>query len=317
LDFLNRLDPDVAAVFPDLPEVDLSDIAAARAALANLLASTQRDATHSPTVIRRDHAAPALGDAPDVRVRTYHPANQLGPIPCLYWIHGGGHVRGQVEQDDLAIEHIVQTVGCTVASVDWRSAPEHPFPAEMDDCYAGLNWIHHHAADLGIDGGRIAVGGASSGGGSAAGLALLARDRGHPPICFQLLIEPMLDDRNVTASSYAITEPKVWNRRSNQIAWQAYLGTAAGADEVSVYAAPARADNLAGLPPTFIAVGDVDLFFDEDIEYALRLQHAEVPIEMHVYPGAIHGFQDLAPASQLARHSVRHRDEALRHAFQL
>jgi acetyl esterase/lipase len=187
----------------------------------------------------------------------------------------------------------------------------------MDDCYAGLAWTHKHAAELNVDPRRIAVGGASSGGGSAAGLVLLARDRGEFPVCFQLLIYPMLDDRNATPASMALTDPRVWNRTSNFIGWRAYVGDTAGTDRVSPYAAPARAANLAGLPPAYVAVGDLDLFIDEDIEYAQRLQQAEVPTELHVYPGGSHAFETYAPDSALARRFVRDRDEALRRAFEL
>jgi acetyl esterase/lipase len=193
---------------------------------------------------------------------------------------------GQVDQDDLVMDHIVDTVGGAVVSVDWLRAPEHPFPAPMDDCYAGLAWTHRHAAELNVDPERIAVGGASSGGGSAAGLVLLARDRGEFPVCFQLLIYPMLDDRNVTPASVTLTDRRVWNRASNLIGWRAY-------------------------------VGDLDLFIDEDIEYAQRLQQAGVPTELHVYPGGSHAFESYAPASALARRFVRDRDEALVRAFRM
>jgi acetyl esterase/lipase len=283
--------------------------------MMNMLAEAQAGIQRSQNVVYSDHQAPGLNGAPQVRVRLYRPADQPGQLPCLYWIHGGGHVLGQIEQDDLMMEHIVEAVGCAAVSVEWRRPPEHPFPAPMDDCYAGLKWAHANAAELGLDPGRIAVGGASSGGGSAAGLALLARDRGEVPVCFQLLVYPMLDDRNVTPASLAVTEPKVWNRQSNLIGWQSYVGDAVGTDRVSPYAAPARADSLAGLPPAYLPVGDLDLFIDEDIEYAQRLQQADVPAELHVYPGGIHGFDLLAPASRLAQRFVRDRDEALRRAF--
>jgi acetyl esterase/lipase len=315
MDLLGRLDPEIAEVFPHLPPLDLTDIPTARTTMMNLLAEAQAGIQRSQNVVYSDHQAPGLNGAPQVRVRLYRPADQPGQLPCLYWIHGGGHVLGQIEQDDLMMEHIVEAVGCAAVSVEWRRPPEHPFPAPMDDCYAGLKWAHANAAELGLDPGRIAVGGASSGGGSAAGLALLARDRGEVPVCFQLLVYPMLDDRNVTPASLAVTEPKVWNRQSNLIGWQSYVGDAVGTDRVSPYAAPTRADSLAGLPPAYLPVGDLDLFIDEDIEYAQRLQQADVPAELHVYPGGIHGFDLLAPASRLAQRFVRDRDEALRRAF--
>jgi acetyl esterase/lipase len=315
MDLLGRLDPEIAEVFPHLPPLDLTDIPTARTTMMNMLAEAQAGIQRSQNVVYSDHQAPGLNGAPQVRVRLYRPADQPGQLPCLYWIHGGGHVLGQIEQDDLMMEHIVEAVGCAAVSVEWRRPPEHPFPAPMDDCYAGLTWAHANAAELGLDPGRIAVGGASSGGGSAAGLALLARDRGEVPVCFQLLVYPMLDDRNVTPASLAVTEPKVWNRQSNLIGWQSYVGDAVGTDRVSPYAAPTRADSLAGLPPAYLPVGDLDLFIDEDIEYAQRLQQADVPAELHVYPGGIHGFDLLAPASRLAQRFVRDRDEALRRAF--
>jgi acetyl esterase/lipase len=201
MDLAKRIDPEVAAVLPGLPVLDLTDIPAARQALLERRAVASAGLEPSPTVVRQDHFAPGLNGAPEVRVRHYRPAGQQDVLPCLYWIHGGGHVLGQIEQDDLAMDHIVDAVGCAVVSVEWRRPPEHPFPAPMDDCYAGLAWTHRHAAELGVDPARIAIGGASSGGGSAAGLALLARDRGELPVRFQLLIYPMLDDRNVTPAS--------------------------------------------------------------------------------------------------------------------
>jgi len=316
MDLIGRLDPEIAEVFPDLPPLDLTDIPAARTVLMDMLAAANEGAQPSPAVTRTDHMVPGLGGAPDVRVRHYRPTDQSGIVPCLYWIHGGGHVLGQIEQDDPAMDHIVEAVGCAVVSVDWRRAPEHPFPAPMDDCYAGLSWTHRNAAELRVDPDRIAIGGASSGGGSAAGLALLARDRGEIPVCFQLLVYPMLDDRNVTPASLALTEPRVWNRESNLIGWRCYVGDAVGTEACSPYAAPARATDLTGLPPAYVPVGDLDLFIDEDIEYAQRLQQADVPAELHVYPGGIHGFDLLAPGSALAQRFIRDRDEALQRAFQ-
>jgi acetyl esterase/lipase len=315
MDLMGRLDPEIAEVFPNLPPLDLTDIPTARTTMMDMLAAANVGVQPSPSVTRTDHMVAGLNGAPDVRVRHYRPTGQSGTVPCLYWIHGGGHVLGQIEQDDPVMDHIVETLGCAVVSVDWRRAPEHPFPAPMDDCYAGLSWTYRSAAELDIDPDRIAIGGASSGGGSAAGLALLARDRAEIPVCFQLLVYPMLDDRNVTPTSVALTEPKVWNRESNLIGWRAYVGDAVGTDQVSPYAAPTRATDLTGLPPAFIPVGDLDLFIDEDIEYAQRLMQADVPAELHVYPGGIHGFDLLAPGSQLAQRFVRDRDEALERAF--
>ena len=316
MDLSARMDPEVAEVFPHLPVLDLDDIPAARATMMEMLAAVNAGTPPSPKVSREDHFVPGLEGDPEVRVRHYRPVDQSEALPCLYWIHGGGHVLGQIEQDDAVMDRLVEDIGCAVVSVDWRRPPEHPFPAPMNDCYAGLSWTYENAAELQIDPNRIAIGGASSGGGSAAGLALLARDKGEIPVCFQLLIYPMLDDRNVTPASHAITDPKVWNRKSNLIGWRAYVGDAVGTDRVSPYAAPTRATDLSGLPPAFIPVGDIDLFVDEDIEYAQRLLQAGVPTELHVYVGGIHGFDLLAPASELAGRFRRDRDDALRRAFQ-
>jgi acetyl esterase/lipase len=317
MELIDRMDPEVAAVFPHLPVMDLTDIPTARTTMMDMLAAANAEVTPSTAVVREDRQVPGLDDDPEVRVRVYRPADQSDVLPCLYWIHGGGHVLGQIEQDDPMMDHIVEAVGCVAVSVEWRRPPEHPFPAPMNDCYAGLTWTHKNAAELRIDPRRIAIGGASSGGGSAAGLALLARDRGEVPVCFQLLVYPMLDDRNVTPASVAITEPKVWNRTSNLIGWRSYLGDAVGTEAVSPYAAPTRASDLAGLPPAYIPVGDVDLFIDEDIEYAQRLIQAGVPTELRVYPGGIHGFDLLAGSSGLAQRFQTDRDAALRRAFRL
>jgi acetyl esterase/lipase len=313
--FLDRMDPEIAAVFAALPPLDLSDLPRARREREELAALRRAETPPDPAVARRDHVVPGLPGEPDVRVRHYRPAAAPTdePLPCLYWIHGGGHLLGTLDQDDPLMEHIVATVGCACVSVDWRRAPEHPFPAEINDCYAGLRWAVTGAERLGIDPTRVAVGGASSGGGSAAGLALMARDRGELPVRFQLLIYPMLDDRNVTPSSRLIEHPNLWGRRKNVVAWAAYLG--AGAHDVSPYAAPTRATDLTGLPPAFIATGDLDLFLDENIGYAQRLLRAGVPTELHVYPGAIHGFDLFAPNSRVAGQLVRDRDDALRRAF--
>ena len=184
----------------------------------------------------------------------------------------------------------------------------------MDDAHAVLAYAFDESRTLGIDPSRIALGGASSGGGLAAGLALLSRDRGDYRACFQWLIYPMLDDRGITSSSRSVVDPRVWNERSNRLAWQAYLSGLEGRD-VPPYAAPARAQNLAGLPPCFIATGDLDLFVDENIDYARRLLQAQVPTELHVYPGAIHGFDLFAPGSAVSRRFTRDRDAALLRAF--
>jgi len=313
MEFEDRLEPEVAALFPAFSAMDLDDIAGAREEITRRLADAPT--RHAESVTRSDRWIPGAEGDPDVLVRVYRPVAALDSLPCLVWIHGGGFVMGTIDRDDEMLEHLVTVVGCMAVSIEWRQAPEHPFPASHDDCYAGLKWVCAHADQLGADPTRIALGGASSGGGSAVGVALRARDEGTIDLSYLLLVFPMLDDRNVTASSRLITDPRVWNRKSNRLAWDAYLGALAGSDEVPAYAAPARAVDVSDLPPTFVAVGDLDLFLDEDLEFAARLAASGVPLELHVYPGAIHGFYSFAPTSRNATAFAQHRDAALVKAF--
>jgi acetyl esterase/lipase len=312
--FADRLDAELKDVVPQLLVLDLADLEEARRTRVAAVLGTTRDFRPDPGVERTLHTLSREG-APGVRLLVLKARDQAANAPCLVWLHGGGHVLGFLEQDEPLLEHLVREVGCCVVSVDWRLAPEHPFPSSLEDAFAGLTWVFEHAVGLGIDPGRVAIGGNSSGGGLAAGLALFARDRGGPPICFQLLLYPMLDDRNESGSSHAITDPHIWNRRSNLIAWRAYLGDAEGTDAVSPYAAPARAADLSGLPPAYLPIGDLDLFLDECVDYAQRLSQAGVAAELHVYPGATHGFENVAPHSDIARRFARDRDEALIRAF--
>lgn len=315
-EYLNRVDPELLAVIAGMPPVDLSDIPAARERRAVLSAAARGRVPSSPNVTVTHMEVPPSDTTNPVKVRHYRPASQTEALPCVFWLHGGGHVLGDVAQDDPVLEHLVMTLPCVAVSVDWRRAPEHPFPAAIDDGRAALRWVMSTAEELGVDSARVAVAGASSGAGLAAGLVLLSRDRGDRMPCMQLLIYPMLDDRNHTRSSQLVQHPQLWNRAANLIAWRAYLGhDSSPTQEVSPYAAPARATNLRGLPPTFIAVGDLDAFYDEDLSYAQRLSAAGVAVELHVYPGAYHGFDFLAASSSLARQFAGDRDHALRRAF--
>lgn len=262
-----------------------------------------------------DRAVQGRRAAPPFTIRTYRPHGQDGPLPCLYWIHGGGFVMGNLEMDDITLQRIVSAVGCVVVAVDYRLAPEDPFPAALCDCYDGLHWILANARGLSIDASRIAVGGASAGGGLAAGVVLLARDRSQFRPAFQMLIYPMLDDRTASSTSRAPADPRVWNSRANRAAWWAYLGREPGGDAVSPYAAPGRAPDLRDLPPTYIAVGEAELFHDECVEYARRLREACVPTELHVYPGAFHGWDVFVPGAELSRRLVAEREMVLKKAL--
>lgn len=233
-----------------------------------------------------------------VKVRVYRPAGVDGALPCIYWIHGGGLVLGSYDGEGPRLEAWCLEHRCAAVSVEYRLAPEHPFPAAIDDCLAGLRWVFDRAGEVGVDATRIGIGGASAGAGLAAALALRVRDETDLALRFQLLVYPMLDDRQVTRSSQ--WDEKVWPPSANTYAWTAYLGDAKGDPDVSPYAAPARATDLSGLPPAYVMVGSADGFVDEDVDYAERLRRAGVEVDLHVYAGGFHGFDGAAAGAPLA-----------------
>jgi acetyl esterase/lipase len=309
------IDPDSRGPLDALLEVlpggfnSIPDIVVRRATLTQILGGIE--VPPNPNVTSEDRVVPGPDGEPDISVRIYRPVAAAGTRPGIYYIHGGGMVLGNVEGEDAAATSICDLVGAVVVSVEYRLAPEHPHPAPVQDCYAGLAWTARHAEELGIDPARLAIYGGSAGGGLAIGAALLARDRGFPALCFQMPIYPMIDDRNETASSHEISDIGIWDRAGNIEAWKWYLGDG----QPDQYAAPTRAENLAGLPPTFIDVGTVDLFRDEDIEFARRLMQAGVPTELHVHPGAYHASENFAAAAELSQRIWAHRIAALRRAL--
>jgi acetyl esterase/lipase len=237
--------------------------------------------------------------------------------PGIVYMHGGGFVFGDAKSTLLELQTLAITLDCTIISVDYRLAPETTYVGSIEDNYAALLWTYKHAAELGIDPARIAVMGESAGGGHAALLAITARDRGEVPVLFQVLVYPMLDDR--TASSRPVAAHLgtfVWAADANRFGWASFLGRPPGGRDVPVAAVPARNPNLAGLPPAFIGVGTLDLFVEEDIDYARRLAVAGVPVEMHVVPGAYHGF-DHNPSAAIAMRFNLAKIDALRRAFAL
>jgi acetyl esterase/lipase len=264
----------------------------------------------SDAVERTDHLVP--GD-PSVPVRVHRPAGATGLLPALFWMHGGGYIVGSYDLDDAVFDHHCPTQHLVGVSVDYRLAPETPYPGPLEDCHAALRWTFEHAEELGIDQTCIGIGGGSAGGGLAAALALLVRDCGEHTLTFQLLECPMLDDRQITPSSQQDGLP-IFSRESNRFGWESYLGDLYGTDGVPATAAAARADDLSGLPPAFVSVGGVDGFVDEDVDYALRLNRAGVATELHVYPGLPHGYQ-LAPRVDVVRRAFRDRDEWLARAI--
>jgi acetyl esterase/lipase len=287
-----RLDPELAPVIGAFPAFQFS-----AETLPHIRAAIPLGSSPTDRVTVTDHVVP--GDPP-TDVRVHRPADRDDPLPCVISMHGGGYLMGGHGLDDELLARWCPDLGIVGVSVDYRLAPEVAYPGQIEDCYATLAWVHHNADRLGVQPGAIGVRGLSAGGGLAAGLALLARDRGELDVAFQLLDSAMLDDRMQTPSIQVDGLP-VWSRESNDFAWRAYLGALFGTDDVPSYAAPARADDLTGLPPAFVSVGAVDGFVDEDVDYALRLNRAGVATELHVYPGVPHGYQIAAGSSVVRR----------------
>lgn len=231
-----------------------------------------------------------------VTLRVFRPAGVAGRAPGLLFVHGGGYVIGNAAMGDRFCRMVADRLGVIAASVEYRLAPEHPYPAPLDDCYAGLRWLARHPE---VDPERIAVAGESAGGGLAAALTLLARARGEIRLAFQLLSYPMLDDRTSARAAVDPHRLRMWSRRNNRFGWTSYLGAAAG--EVPDLAAPGRCADLAGLPPAWIGVGTNDLFYDEDIDYAARLRAAGVSCTLYEVPGAYHGFDLVEPGAGVSR----------------
>jgi acetyl esterase/lipase len=311
------LDPELADLLLQLPmwsidfgKTPLDKVPELRAAQA----AVPRPPVPPTTTVYDDRAIPGAAGDPDVTVRVFQPPTKGTGRPAVCWIHGGGYLFGSALVEDARINRWVEDYGCVVVSVEYRLAPETPYPGPLDDCYAALKWMVASAGELGIDAGHIVIAGVSAGGGLAAGLSLLARDRGEITPAYQLLIYPMIDDRNQTRSSH-IEGAKVWSRAANTLGWSAYLGREPGGDDVPIYAAPARATDLSGLPPAFVCVGSVDVFRDENIDYASRLLAAGVPTELHVYTGACHGFDGIVPTAAVSKRCQRDIDDAMRRAL--
>ncbi|ASU81684.1 esterase [Nocardiopsis gilva YIM 90087] len=248
-----------------------------------------------------ERSVPGPQGAPDVGLLIFRPTHVQGPRPVVYFMHGGGMVMGGAKVGTERALEWARELGLTVVSVEYRLAPEHPHPAPVEDCYAGLLWTVKHAAEIGGDAGRIILAGTSAGGGLAAATALLARDRKGPQVIGQLLVCPMLDDRNDTPSAHQMAGRGVWDQASNEVGWSALLGERRGTEDVPPCAAPARATDLSRLPPTFIDVGSAETFRDEDVDYATRIWCSGGQAELHVWPGGYHGFDGFAPHAALSQ----------------
>lgn len=270
----------------------IPDIVQRRAVLTQMLSATPVPA--NPNIEISNHVAP--GPAGEIAVRVYSPKNVSKPAPGLVYIHGGGMIMGGLDGEDGTCQMLADRLGAVIASVDYRKAPENPYPAAPEDCYAAASWVFDNAAELGIDAGNIGIYGQSAGGGLTIAVAMMARDRGGMKFAYMAPIYPMIDDRNVSESSNMVTDVGIWDRAGSLEAWGWYLG----GKEADQYAAPARATDLSELPPAFVDVGELDMFRDEDIDFVKRLSQAGVPVEFHLWPGAYHASEVFAPEAKLS-----------------
>ncbi|GHF43445.1 acetyl esterase/lipase [Deinococcus metalli] len=315
--FHDRVDPESWAVLDAASAHLPADLWAAspvarRQASDALLAAMTAHVPPTETVTWHDQAVPGLPGEPDVPIRIYRPRGADAGRPGVLLIHGGGMWGGSIAHEHLRAVSLADDLNAVVVSVEYRLAPEHPHPAPVRDCSGALTWMASNTDALGVDPSRLVVIGGSAGGGLALGVALMARDQGGPRLHYVMALYPMIDDRSETASAREFDHlGAIWDYTRNVEAWAWYLG----GQRADAYAAPARAEQLTGLPPVFIDVGELDVFRDEDVAFALRLMQAGVPTELHVYPGAFHASEFVAPDADLSRRISRTRLEALRRAL--
>ena len=312
------IDPELTAVLDFMPVIGLEDPVAARREFEKLLVAMRTPLPEAELLDIEDRLIPGLEGDPEVSVRVYRPkaaaARPAAAVPGVLLIHGGGFVIGSAEAEHAGAVMTAANLGAVLVSVDYRLAPEHPYPAGLHDCYAALTFLHAEASALGVDPERVALLGTSAGGGLAAATALLARDRGGPPVCFQMLHIPELDDRLETPSMRTFVDSPLWNRPLAVKSWEFYLGALAGKDDVPGYAAPARATDLAGLPPAYVSTAENDPLRDEGIAYALGMLQAGVSVELHQFPGTFHG-SALVPTAAVSRRAAQEASVVLRRAL--
>jgi acetyl esterase len=301
-----HLDPELAAALPALPDLHIHDLPAARARMRELAARAVVPDAPGVTVI--DVAAPGLHGEPPALLRVFHPPAAGESVPGLLLLHGGGFVMGDLDGMTAQATYLCARLGAVVVAVGYRLAPEHPYPAALRDCLAALHWTAQQATALEVDPARIGVYGMSAGGGLAAALTLMVRDQGGPSLCFQVLDAPEVDDRLTTPSMRTFVDTPLWSRPDAELSWRHYLAACDG--EVPIYAAPARAADLSGLPPAYVSVYENDPLRDEGITYAQRLLHAGVPVELHLFPGTFHRSAVIASAA-VSQRQVAETAEAL------
>jgi acetyl esterase/lipase len=305
-------DPELAAVLASFGDAPPTITPAMIPAIKQMMPATDpAEVIGSRPVRYSDREIPGPPGAANLTVSVVERLGREPGGPAVYYIHGGGMILGDRWFGTGPVIDWVTDLDAVLVTVEYRLAPEHPYPAPLDDCYAGLLWVASAAEDLGYDPGKLVLAGASAGGGLAAGTALRARDEGGPALAGQVLIYPMLDDRNETVSSYQIDGFGRWDRGSNETGWDAYLGDLRELGQVPAYAAPARASDLSGLPPTFIDAGSAEVFRDEDVAYASRIWAAGGVCELHVWPGGFHAFDMTAPDARLSVAMIEARNDWL------
>jgi acetyl esterase len=310
----DTLDPELAPIARFMPAIDLSDPAAARSLIDRAMSLVMRRwPTAGAAVVTDEHLVPGPSGAGPVRVRSYRPAGTLGvALPAVLLLHGGGFVVGNLAAEHYKAQLVALDAGCVAFAVGYRLAPEHPFPAAVDDCAATLDWVVERAGELGVDPSRIAVAGTSSGAGLAASLTLLARERGGPSIAFQQLVFPVVDDRSAALAPSALFD--YFGSGQAAVMWRHYLGGREIA-ELPNHAVPNRVGDLSGLPPAYILTAQEDQFRDSGIAYATRLMRGGVQVELHSFPGTFHGFDTAVISSGVARRAMAEQVAALARAL--